>query len=436
MSNEFEPSPSDPTGKAVLRKVSLRLIPFLFLLYVVNLIDRTNVSMAKLQMFDGERAFIPAHLFGTLAGLFYIGYLLFEVPSNLILLRVGARVWIARIVVAWGLVSMGMMFVTGPIGFAVLRLLLGVAEAGFFPGIIFYLSQWFPERTRGRAVAMFMTGGVIAPMLGNPLSGAIMTHLDGVGDLWGWQWVFLLEGVPSVILGLITLRVLPDRPETARWLTPAERDWLIGERDKSTHESQPHTLKAAFLDPKVWLLIAIYFTISVGENVYGFFAPSLLKKQFPAWAEDEIGYLAAVPYLFALAAMVLVGRHSDRTGERRWHVAGSAFTAAGGWLILVFAPSPWVSVVGMCVTLVGMKSMLPTFWTLPSSMLRGTAAAGGVALINSLANVGGYFGPDAFGRLEKETGSYLLGLKLIAGILFLGGLLTLSMRRRTPEATK
>ena len=161
-----------------------------------------------------------------------------------------------------------------------------------------------------------------------------------------------------------------------------------------------------------------------------------MKKQFPAWAEDEIGYLAAVPYLFALAAMVLVGRHSDRTGERRWHVAGSAFTAAGGWLILVFAPSPWVSVVGMCVTLVGMKSMLPTFWTLPSSFLRGTAAAGGVALINSLANVGGYFGPDAFGRLEKETGSYLLGLKLIAGILFLGGLLTLSMRRRTPEATK
>ncbi len=431
MSNELE---SDESGRRILRKVAVRLLPFLFLLYVVNLIDRTNVGMAKFQMFEEPgRAFIDPKLYGYLAGLFYIGYLLFEVPSNLILLRVGPRVWIARIVVVWGVVSTCMMFVTGPDSYAVLRVLLGVAEAGFFPGIIFYLSQWFPELARGRAVAVFMTGGVIAPMIGNPISGLILRHMDHVAGLDGWKWLFLLEGIPSILLGFVTLWVLPDRPETATWLTPAERGWLIRERDKTAHEHLPHTFLGTFREPKVWLLIAIYFTISVGENVYGFFAPTLFKRHFPDASTDTIGFLAAMPYVFALAAMLLVGRHSDRTGERRWHVAGSAFVAACGWLTLALAESQPMAVLGMCVTVMGMKSMLPTFWTIPPAFLRGTAAASGIALINSVANVGGFFGPDAFSRLEAETGSQRTGLFLLVGVLILGGLLTLAVRIRPVE---
>jgi ACS family tartrate transporter-like MFS transporter len=457
-------------------------LPFLFLLYVVNLIDRTNIGIARLQMVDQQLAppvlatcmaglmaspfgvgplLAASALFPTRptilgeeayalgAGIFYVGYLLFEVPSNLILLRMGARAWIARILVSWGLISSAMMFVTGPWSFAALRVLLGVAEAGFFPGIIYYLSDWFPTRVRARAVSRFMLGGVVASMVGNPLSGFILQFMDQVGGLWGWQWVFLLEGVPAVALGFVTLAYLTDRPEQARWLTPAERTWLArqieNERNHLPH-SRSHSLGAAVLDPRVWLLIAVYFTVAMGDNSYGFYIPTFLKSQFPDWLPFQIGLLAAAPSVIAMAGMLLVGRSSDRTGERRWHVAGSAFAAALGWLIIALAASGWLAipanysrwlfVVGVAVTLTGMKCMLPTFWTLPPAFLTGAAAAGGIALINSVANLGGLLGPWIMGQVKTATGSFTGGYVVMTATLLLGGLLVLNVTNHGRRETE
>lgn len=427
---------------AVFRKVSLRLLPFLFLLYVVNLIDRTNIGIARLQMVD-QQNLLDEEAYALGAGIFYLGYLLFEVPSNLILLRMGARAWIARILVSWGLISAATMFVTGPWSFGILRVLLGVAEAGFFPGVIYYLSDWFPARIRARAVAQFMLGGVIASMVGNPLSGSILDFMDQIGGLWGWQWVFLLEGIPAVALGFVTLAYLTDRPDQARWLSPEERTWLTGQIEiDRNHQPQGrrHSLAAAVVDLRVWLLIAVYFTVAVGDNSYGFYIPTLLKSQFPNWSASRIGLLAAAPSVIAVIGMVLVGRSSDRTGERCWHVACSAFTAASGWLVIAFVASErlaipgldsrWLFVVGVALTLTGMKSMLPTFWTLPPSFLSGAAAAGGIALINSVANIGGLLGPTILGHMKKATGSFTAGYLIMAATLFLGGLLVLNVTSR------
>ena len=423
----------EPTEASVLRKVTLRLIPFLFLLYVVNLIDRTNIGIAKLQMLR-EPAVLSEKAYQLGAGLFYVGYLLFEVPSNLILLRVGARAWIARILLTWGVISSAMMFVTGPVSFGLLRVLLGFAEAGFFPGIILYLSYWYPARTRARAVALFMTGGVIASLVGNPISGLIQKYCDNVGGLSGWQWVFLIEGLPAVILGFVTLRFLTDRPEEAGWLTPAERDWLTSEmaRDRAATPNTTHSLAVAVRDPRVWLLIAVYFTVAVGDNVLGFNAPSFLKGQFPDWDDAQIGFLAAAPSVVALLAMLAVGWHSDRTGERRWHIAGSAFLAGTGWLCLALAPSPLLFVGALALTLTGMKCMLPTFWTLPATILSGTAAAGGVALINSVANLGGFIGPTVIGYTKLDDDSFAVGFLIMAMTLFTGGLLALRVKTFHP----
>ena len=434
-----------PNEAVVFRKVALRLLPFLFLLYVINLIDRTNIGIARLQMVDVQHI-LDEEAYSLGAGIFYIGYLLFEVPSNMILLRIGARAWIARILVSWGLISSAMMFVDGPWSFAALRVLLGVAEAGFFPGIIFYLNNWFPARVRGRAVAQFMLGGVVASMVGNPISGFILDFMDQVGGLSGWQWVFLLEGLPAVALGFVTLAYLTDRPDQAGWLSPAERIWLAqqieNERNQLPH-SRSHSLGAAFLDLRVWLLIAVYFTVAMGDNSYGFYIPTFLKSQFPDWQAWQIGLLAAAPSVVAMVGMVLVGRSSDRTGERRWHVACSAFTAALGWLTIAVAASEflvipgvesrWLFVVGVAVTLTGMKSMLPTFWTLPPTFLTGAAAAGGIALINSVANLGGMLGPRIMGEVKTATDSFTIGYLVMAATLFLGGLLVLNVADRTKQ---
>jgi MFS family permease len=428
-----------PSEVVVFRKVSLRLLPFLFLLYVINLVDRTNIAIARLQMVDQQNILDEAS-YSLGAGIFYVGYLLFEVPSNLILARMGARAWIARILVSWGLISAAMMFVTGPWSFGTLRVLLGVAEAGFFPGVIYYLSDWFPARVRGRAVAHFMIGGVIASLVGNSMSGFILEYMDQVGGLWGWQWVFLLEGLPAVALGFVTLAYLTDQPHHAHWLDPVERTWLAqqieNDRNHLPH-GRSHSLGAAALDRRVWLLIAVYFTVAMGDNSFGFYIPTFLRSQFPDWSPFQIGLLAAAPSVIAMVGMVLVSRNSDRTGERRWHVASSAFTAAlgwsmiagvaSGWLAIPLLDSRWLFVVGVAVTLTGMKCMLPTFWTLPPSFLTGSAAAGGIALINSVANVGGILGPRIVGQVKTATASFTVGYLVMAAALFMGGLIVLNV---------
>ena len=426
--------PVDPMESAVLSKVTLRLIPFLFLLYIINLIDRTNIAIASAKssmLIDLE---MSEQAYGWGAGLFYVGYLLFEVPSNIMMLRIGARRWIARILVSWGLVSACMMFVTGEWSFYALRVMLGVAEAGFFPGIIFYLSEWFPARTRATAVAKFMVAGLISSIVGNLVSGAILQYTKELEPFKNWQWLFLLEGIPAVLLGFVTYYFLTDSPAQATWLQPEERNWLIdrlSREQKQLGHRDAQTLLSALADPRVWLLIGVYFTVAMGDNSFGFFLPKMLASKFPDWSELEIGYLAAAPSVIGVLAMIIVGKHSDYRNERRWHVACSAFTASAGWLLAANAPTRWTAVAGLTLALIGMKGMLPTFWAIPTSFLTGPAAAGGVALINSLANLGGLLGPGLMGRF-KGDGNYTTGLFILSGVLFAGGLLVL---RVPPTAT-
>ncbi len=418
----------------VLRKVTWRLIPFLLVLYVVNIIDRINVGFARLQMLDALEMSEKAFAFG--AGLFYIGYFVFEVPSNLILSRTGARLWIARIMISWGMISSAMMFVTGPWSFYALRLLLGFAEAGFFPGIILYLTYWFPARQRARAVSRFMAAGPLASIIGGPLSGAILQYLDRTGGLAGWQWLFLLEGIPSMLLGVAVLVYLTDRPQQARWLTPGERDWLAGEMEREESDRQQRhglTFSAAMTDGKVWLLILLYVTVATTINSLGFYLPELVRTLFPKLDKFEIGVATACSSLCAVIGMVLVGTHSDHTGERRWHVAGSAFVAGLGWTLGMMLPTPELRFCGLVMAHIGMSSMLAPFWTLPTGYLSGTAAAGGIALINSFGNLGGFFGPVVLGFTKTEDGSFAVGMMFMAALLVLGGVLALCVRKDTAK---
>ncbi|MGH7224110.1 MAG: MFS transporter, partial [Gemmataceae bacterium] len=388
-------SPGPSVERTALRAVSLRLLPFLFLLYVCNILDRVNLGFARLQMMEDLN--MSEGVYGLGFSVFYLGYFLFEVPSNLMLRRMGARRWIGRILLSWGLISSAMMFVRGPASFYLLRFLLGLAEAGFFPGIILYLSYWFPARERARAVSRFMTGSAVTGIVGNPISGAILNHLGGTAGLKGWQWLFLLEGLPTVLLGVLALFYLTDRPEQASWLTPAQRDWLTARmKQEERHREQHHrlTLLQALAQPRILLLCALYFTVSMGANSFGAYAPQIVKDHFAGANEQRVGLLMAVPSLGAIVGMIVVGVHSDRTGERRWHVAGPAFVAALGWLMAARLQSPWLILMGLVLAHTGMLSMLAPFWALPTSFLSGAAAAGGIAFINAVGNLGGFVGPN------------------------------------------
>jgi D-galactonate transporter len=415
--------------QSTLRRVAWRIVPFICLLYVLNILDRANVGFARLAMQDDLG--LTKAMFDLGYGMFYVGYILFEVPSNLLMQRFGARRWLARIMITWGLVSAATMFARDVWTFYGLRVLLGVAEAGFFPGIILYLSDWFPDRQRARMTAFFMLAIGLSNVLGNPLSGWIMDHFDGLSGLHGWQWLFLLEGLPTTVVGIAVLFYLDDSPRSARWLSDTQRDWLINHMAKEDRVRQqqhgPDKWQAMF-QPRVWLLIAIYFTVAVGSNAGGAYFPTLIKEQFTQTSNFQIGLLTALPHLCAIVAMSLIGISSDRTGERRWHLAVSALTAAIGWSLVAWGPTPLIALAGLCVAQAGMMSMLPVFWTIPSTFLSGTAAAGGIALINSVANIGGFFGASILGQL---------GLWSMAGILLAGGLMTAAtirnpMRVRVP----
>jgi ACS family tartrate transporter-like MFS transporter len=408
-------------GGDVLRRVAWRLLPFLCLLYLLNILDRANVAFARLTMQGDLDMSDEAFSFGY--GIFYFGYLVFEVPANLLLRRVGARRWIARIMISWGLVTCLTATVTGVWSFYAVRILLGIAEAGFFPGIVLYLTYWFPARERARAMALFMLASPLGGALGNPISGAVMQYLDGALGLSGWQWIFLVEGLPSVLVGIWVLSYLPDDPTQARWLGPDERSWLVerlNAEDPARRVYHAAHLGRAFTDPHVWLLIAVYFTVAVGSNAAGAKFPQLISNQFRDASKLTIGLFAALPSICGVIAMIVLGINSDRTGERRGHVAFGAFAGAAGWTLALYSPSPWLTLVGFCVAQAGMMSMLPTFWAIPTAFLSGAAAAGGIALINSVGNIGGLFGPNIYERF---------GMPAMALVLCAGGLLVLFARR-------
>ena len=414
--------------RATLAKVKRRLLPFLFLLYVVCFLDRVNVGFAALQM-NHDLGLSPA-AYGFGAGVFFLGYVLFEVPSNLVLARIGARVWIARIMITWGLLAAAMMFVRGPLSLYALRFLLGVAEAGFFPGIIYYLSGWFPAAERARAMSWFLMAIPLSGVVGGPLSGALL-GLNGHLGLAGWQWLFLVEGLPAVVLGFVVLLYLTDRPEEARWLTPAGRAWL------STHMSQEreqcerrHGLSVleAFSNRTVWQLGLLFLCNTFGVSVLGLWLPQIVKG-FSGLNDSMVGFVSAVPYLVAAVAMVLVAAHSDRSGERPVHIAAAAMTAAFGFVASAYLHSPLLIVLALSLAAAGLQSSRGPFWTLPTVFLSGSAAAGGIALINSVANVSGFVGPYVIGVLKGASGSFHSGLLLLALVSLAGAALALRLRR-------
>jgi ACS family tartrate transporter-like MFS transporter len=420
----------DVYGSAALRKVARRLIPFLFVLYVANILDRANVGFARFRMLADLHLGEEVYGWGA-TFCFYLGYLLFEVPSNLILHRVGARRWISRIMVTWGIVSACTMFVTDARSFYLVRILLGIAEAGFFPGIVLYLSYWFPARERARAVACFMMASPLSGAFGGLLSGNLLEYTNGARGLAGWQWLFLIEGIPSVLLGIVTWWYLTDRPEQARWLTAEERSELSARmvrEEKSREERHALNRLQALADPRVGLFILLYFTIALGSNGFGFYAPEILKRHFPGWGADGIGYLYVIPNVATAIAMFLIGRHSDRTGERRWHLALCALLAAIGWALSATLESPRLVLLALTMAQVGMVSMIGPFWSLSTSFMSGIGAVGGIALINTIANTGGAFSSPLMSRLEKATGSFAAGQLVLAVTMLAGAGIALVIR--------
>ncbi|MGH7908196.1 MAG: MFS transporter, partial [Candidatus Binataceae bacterium] len=397
-----------------LAKITRRLIPFMFALYVVNYLDRINVGFAALQM-NRALNFTP-EVFGFGAGLFFVGYFFLEIPSNLILERVGARFWIARIMISWGIVAAATAFVRGAASFYALRLILGMAEAGFFPGMILYLTGWFPPRERARAVALFMTATALAGVIGGPLSGGILTlhHLWGLA---GWQWLFLIEGVPAVMLGVLVMFWMTDSPADAAWLLPEERDWLMRELGSERGLQEKHVrLTAALSDSRIWLLSLLYFAIVTAGYGISVWLPQIIKA-FGGLTDFKVGLISAIPFLIAAVAMVIVGASSDASGERRWHLGASMAIGAGALAACAWTHSPAAELAALSLGAAGVWGALGPFWSIPPSFLGGTAAAGGIALINSLGNLGGFAGPYLMGVARQTTGSYNAGLLVFAVIL-------------------
>ena len=398
--------------EALYKKIALRLIPFMMVLYLVAFLDRVNISFAALTM-NADLGLSPT-IYGWGAGIFFIGYFLFEVPSNLILERVGARLWIARIMVTWGLISAAMTFVQGPVSFYVLRFLLGVAEAGFLPGMILYLTTWFPQARLARFVGLFMMAVPLASAIGAPISSLILsTH--GFLGLAGWQWLFIIEGLPACALGLVVLVLLPDRPATAPWLTAEERATvaarLAEDRARHGHKVQA-ALGPAMVDGRVWLLSLTYFGIVVGLYGVGLWLPQLIRGL--GFSIAQVGVLTALPYLASAVAMLVWGRRSDRKGERVWHVALPTLLAAAGLIAAIAVPSGWPELTALGIATVGIYATLGPFWGLPPIFLTRTAAAGGIALINSVGNLGGFLGPTIVGWTLELTHSFDAGLAVIA----------------------
>jgi MFS transporter, ACS family, tartrate transporter len=418
---------------ALYSKLTRRLIPFMFLLYIVAYLDRINVGFAALQL-NAALNFDPA-IFGFGAGIFFIGYFIFEIPSNLIMQRLGARVWIARILVTWGVISSAMMFVSGPFTFYILRFLLGLAEAGFFPGMILYLTYWFPAEARGRAVARFMTATAIAGVIGGPVSGLLL-KMDGIGGLAGWQWLFLMEGFPAVVLGFVTLVYLPNGPKAAAWLSAEEKEWieikLAAEREHVSQHGHV-SLRGAIASGRVWTLSFIYFSVIISFYGISLWLPQIVQS-FSGMSDLMVSFTSVIPYLAAAIGMVIVGKSSDSRGERARHVAVSALVGTAGLTAAAFLSAPPAELAALALAAVGIWGTLGPFWAMSSRTLTGTAAAAGIALINSIGNLGGFAGPYLIGVVRSRTNSFTGALIVLALFPLVGAIVTLLLNSRTGKS--
>lgn len=413
--------------KRTLRRITWRIVPFIMLLYFIAYIDRVNIGFAALTM--RQDLGLSASALGFGAGIFFWGYFMFEVPSNLILNKVGARIWIARVMVTWGIISAAMAFVDGANSFYVMRFLLGVAEAGFFPGIILYLSYWFPARQRAGVTAFFMAAAPISTAIGSPISAALL-EMEGVMNLHGWQWMFILEAIPAVILGFVVLGYMTDKPEKAKWLKDDERAWLVNAMNQEAAQKEGHA-KHSFIrglaDPRVLALALIYFGTSAGLYTLGIWAPQIIKGL--GVSSMTVGILNAIPPTVSVVAMVLWSRHSDKTGERTWHVILACLAAAIGLVFASGVESVFGLVAALTLVNVGISCAKPPLWSMPTMFLSGAAAATGIATINSIGNLGGFFAPAVIGWVKDATGSYAGGLYFVAALLVISAALTLILSR-------
>jgi MFS transporter, ACS family, tartrate transporter len=407
-----------PAETRTIRKVQIRLIPFLFVLYVVAMIDRINIGFAALTM--NKDVGLNSQQYSIAAGIFFIGYFLFEVPSNLMLHKIGARIWIARILLSWGFVASLTGLVRSAHQLYAARVLLGFAEAGYYPGIVLYLTYWFRQREQARVLALFLTGFAVNSIVGAPISGFILDHAHWLG-VASWRWLFILEGLPAIALGFLTYQVLPNRPNEAKFLTGEEREWLQAELEREDQlklERGRQSALEGMTNPRVWHLVAIYFAMMIGSYTLSFFAPQLVKSLSKDYSNSLVGYLVMIPYLAALAGMIFVGRSSDRRMERRYHAAICLLVGGIGFLSLGWIHSPFVTVALLSLLAVGYCSSLGPFWAMPSEFLTGFSAASGIALINATGNLGGFAGTAVVGFISQKTGSLAGGLAF-AGICML-----------------
>jgi sugar phosphate permease len=403
-------------------KVDVRLVPFLFLCYILAYLDRVNVGFAKLQMLKDLSLSDAA--FATGAGIFFIGYFFFEVPSNVLLKKFGARLWIARIMISWGVISACMIFVKGAWSFYVLRFLLGLAEAGFFPGIIFYLTLWYPSEHRSTRTAWFVAAIAVSGVIGNPVSGWIMDQLSGTMNLAGWQWLFLAEGIPSILVGFWVISYLESSIEEAKWLTAEEKALLATNLSAEDQHKTQHNLIDAFTSGKVWALCAIYFTLMIGLYGITFWLPTIVKA-LGIKSYLGVGLITAIPYGVAVIGMILLSHHSDKTGERRLHYVVNVMAGAIALILSgVFASQPVLAIVFLSIGTLGVIGSMPLFWPLPSAFLAGTAAAAGIGIVNSVGNLGGYVGPNIPIWAKSISSNKSAALYLISAILMIGALLT------------
>ncbi len=422
-------APPDSLEARAYRKVDVRIVPFLFLCYILAYLDRVNLGFAKLQMMK-DLAMSDA-VFASGAGIFFIGYFFFEVPSNVLLKKFGARRWIARIMISWGVISACMIFVRSERSFYAVRFLLGLAEAGFFPGVIFYLTLWYPSRLRSTRTAWFVAAIAASGVIGNPISGWIMDRFTGAMNLAGWQWLFLAEGIPSILVGFLVIFYLDSSIAEAKWLTPEEKTLLEQKLEAEDKHKTEHKLIDAFRSGKVWALCAIYFTLMIGLYGIAFWLPTIVKE-FGVKGYLRVGLITAIPYGVSVIGMILLSNRSDKTGERRLHYVANVVAGAAGLVLSgVFASNPVLAIIFLSVGTLGVIGSMPLFWPLPSAFLAGTAAAAGIGIVNSVGNLGGYFGPNIPVWAKHFSSDPSAALYVIAGILLIGAGLTYFFIPRT-----
>jgi MFS transporter, ACS family, tartrate transporter len=416
---------NDYLEKQTVRKITKRIIPFIFLLFIVAYLDRVNLGYAALDM--NKDLALSSEVFGLIAGIFFLGYVIFEIPSNIALHKFGARKWIARILISWGAIVILTSFVQSATHLYILRTLLGIAEAGFFPGIILYVTYWFRAKDQARAYALFYLALPVSNIVGAPLSTAIMDHVHWFG--WeGWRWMFVVEGIPAILLGIVTFYYLTDRPEQAKWLNDKEKAWLKSELEKETSLKAPkqkHSILSVFKNKNVLHLALVYITINFGLYGIGFWMPQIIKGLSANSSTTQIGFITMIPYIFAGITMTLWGMHSDKTGERKWHAALPPIVGALGLLGCAVVKDPVISLVFLSLTTMGLFSFFAPFWSIPNRFLAGTSAAVGLALINAIGNFGGFLGPYIMGYTFQLTGSTTSGLFILSGALLLCACLVL-----------